>query len=131
MWWTIALFIILCVLISVLPWCRRQEILWLFVSYSIAAVPGNAHMIYRCSKIINAFNISGLAGTIVICAGLFLLLTWIEQLAVLLLGRLIWPEQEAFILEDPVKEKAERKTEEYEKDSEGEEEIYELPCYRR
>lgn len=133
MWWMIVLFVILCIVISVVPWCRRHENLWLYVSYTIAATPGNVKIVYGLREVVNAYTDEWRLLNILIYVIIFLTLTGIEQVLILAAGRLIWPEQEnlGLLLEFSADNEEEDIEEEKEDMADGEEKITdELPDYR-
>ena len=82
-------------LTGLLPMCAGRESLWIFLALLPASVPVNIFLLRRLASfwLLRGFAETQLDGLLWSVLGLLTLLS-IEELALLILSRVIWPEQD-------------------------------------
>ena len=82
-------------LTGLLPMCAGRESLWIFLAVLPASVPANVFLLRRLSSfwLLRGFAETRLDGVLWTALGLLTLLS-IEELSLLILSRVIWPEQD-------------------------------------
>ena len=93
-WVLFALSALSVVVLALLPMCTEHESLWIFLAVLPASVPVNVFLTRRLASswMFAGFAEGWLEGALWIVFA-FLTLLSIEELAFLLLSRMIWPEQ--------------------------------------
>lgn len=82
-------------LTALLPMCAGRESLWIFLTVLPASVPVNIFLLRRLASfwLLRGFAETRLDGVLWTALGLLTLLS-IEELSLLILSRVIWPEQD-------------------------------------
>ena len=93
-WVLFALSALSVVVLALLPVCTEHESLWIFLAVLPASVPVNVFLTRRLASfwLFTGFA-EGLLERVLWSTFAFLMLLSIEELALLLLSRVIWPEQ--------------------------------------
>lgn len=111
MWWLVILAIGLFMVVSVLPCCKGKEILWIFVGWGICAVPVNIHLLYDHLDYIGCFVDEWDAIFLPLLMIIFVVMEVAEEMIVLAIGRMVWPEQDEMFLNFVEEEDMDEKTE--------------------
>ena len=111
MWWLVILAIGLFMVVSVLPCCKGKEILWIFVGWGICAVPVNIHLLYDHLDYIGCFVDEWDAIFLPLLMIIFVVMEVAEEMIVLAIGRMVWPEQDEMFLNFVEEEKEEANSE--------------------
>lgn len=110
MWWLVILAIGLFMVVSVLPCCKGKEILWIFVGWGICAVPVNIHLLYDHLDYIGCFVDEWDAIFLPLLMIIFVVMEVAEEMIVLAIGRMVWPEQDEMFLNFVEEEDMDEKT---------------------
>lgn len=111
MWWLVILAIGLFMVVSVLSCCKGKEILWLFVGWGICSVPVNIHLLYDHLDYIGCFVDEWDAIFLPLLMIIFVVMEVAEEMIVLAIGRMVWPEQDEMFLNFVEEEDMDEKTE--------------------
>ena len=110
MWWLVILATGLFMVVSVLPCCKGKEILWIFVGWGICAVPVNIHLLYDHQDYIGCFVDEWDAIFLPLLMIIFVVMEVAEEMIVLAIGRMVWPEQDEMFLNFVEEEDMDEKT---------------------
>lgn len=96
-WLVLATVILIFILVSVLPFCRKRENLWLFIFCAVCSIPINYFLLTEFPQW-KYLIYSGKISYYMTLIEMILILTGVEEVVVVIIGCRIWKRQYALYI---------------------------------
>lgn len=95
--WLVVLAVGLFIAASVLPCCKEKEILYIFSGFSIGSVPINISLLYKNIDWVMGFLGEGSVPNYIMLLMILIMMTVVEEVVVLTVARMVWPDQKDWL----------------------------------